>query len=217
MNRCVIKAVGEWVRRRTGIVTTPPPTSRYSKHVVWNEDSRPTGAEPPPEVEFGAQALAAARHLVEVHDYFRHKLAELRDVVRQVADGIEQIGRAREQIATITLRANAWALGGRCQAQCRILAEHHSMESGTLFPHLRRSQADLGAVLDRLNSEHDVIHGLLDDVDAALVRLAHEPAGLGPITAAVDVLTDALLSHFSYEERELVAPLARAGFYPGQL
>jgi hypothetical protein len=29
----------------------------------------------------------------------------------------------------------------------------------------------------------------------------------------MDVLTDALLSHFSYEERELVEPLARFRFY----
>lgn len=33
----------------------------------------------------------------------------------------------------------------------------------------------------------------------------------------MDFLTDALLSHLSYEERELVEPLARLGFYPGQV
>ena len=31
--------------------------------------------------------------------------------------------------------------------------------------------------------------------------------------AVLDLLTDALLSHLSYEERELVEPLARLGFY----
>ena len=29
---------------------------------------------------------------------------------------------------------------------------------------------------------------------------------------AVDLLTDTLLSHLSYEERELIGPLARHGF-----
>jgi hypothetical protein len=29
----------------------------------------------------------------------------------------------------------------------------------------------------------------------------------------MDLFTDALLSHLSYEERELVEPLARVGFY----
>ena len=33
------------------------------------------------------------------------------------------------------------------------------------------------------------------------------------VHAAIDLLTDALLSHFAYEERELIEPLARHGFY----
>ncbi|WP_236666776.1 MULTISPECIES: alpha/beta fold hydrolase [unclassified Nonomuraea] len=39
-----------------------------------------------------------------------------------------------------------------------------------------------------------------------------EPGGVGALRAAVDLLTDSLLSHLSYEERELVEPLARHGF-----
>ncbi len=35
--------------------------------------------------------------------------------------------------------------------------------------------------------------------------------------AAVEALSSALLSHFAYEERELVGPLSRHGFYPGQI
>jgi hypothetical protein len=34
---------------------------------------------------------------------------------------------------------------------------------------------------------------------------------------ALDSLTDALLSHLSYEEHELVEPLARLGFYADQV
>jgi hypothetical protein len=37
------------------------------------------------------------------------------------------------------------------------------------------------------------------------------------VQAAVDALTEALLSHFGYEERELVGPLSRHGFYAGQV
>ena len=33
----------------------------------------------------------------------------------------------------------------------------------------------------------------------------------------MNVLTDTLLSHLAYEEQQLVEPLARLGFYPGQL
>jgi hypothetical protein len=33
----------------------------------------------------------------------------------------------------------------------------------------------------------------------------------------MDLLTDALLSHLAYEEQQIVEPLARFGFYPGQV
>ena len=69
-------------------------------------------------------------------------------------------------------------------------------------------------MLDRLHEEHEVIADLLERVDAALISLvAHEPDGMRNVHAAIDLLTDALLSHFAYEERELIEPLARHGFY----
>lgn len=181
-----------------------------SPHRGLDEASRPTGPEPTDEVR---AAAGAGRHLVEVHDYFRADLDRVRQMLRQVADGVADVGTARGQLAEVTRRANAWALGGLCQGACQLLAHHHTLESGGIFPHLRRRQAELAAVLDRLHEEHEVIHHLLDDVDTALVALAHDPADLAPITAAVDLLTDALLSHFAYEERELVAPLARFGMF----
>lgn len=205
----------EWIRRRTGIATTGPAAERHSARSVLDEASRPHAAEPAADVTFHAAPVAA--HLVEVHDYFRADLARVRETLRQVADGAADVGTARGQLAEVTRRANAWALGGLCQGYCQVLAHHHTLESEGIFPHLRRRQADLGAVLDRLHEEHEVIHHLLDDVDAALVALARDPGDLGPITAAVDLLTDSLLSHFAYEEQELVAPLARFGMYAGQV
>jgi len=52
------------------------------------------------------------------------------------------------------------------------------------------------------------IAGILARVDSAPVPMVREPAGIGEVQAAVDLLTDALLSHLSCEERELVEPLA---------
>lgn len=64
-------------------------------------------------------------------------------------------------------------------------------------------------VVNRLREEHEAIAGVLDRVDAALVAMVGDSGGIGPVQAAVDLLTDALLSHLSYEDRELVEPLAR--------
>lgn len=83
-----------------------------------------------------------------------------------------------------------------------------------MFPHLRRSEAELALVLDRLEEEHEQIADLLERVDQALVALvSSEEDGIHRVGRAMDLLTDALLSHFSYEERELIEPLARHGFY----
>jgi hypothetical protein len=43
------------------------------------------------------------------------------------------------------------------------------------------------------------------------------PADFTGLQQAVDILTDTLLSHLAYEETQLVEPLARHGFYSGQL
>jgi hypothetical protein len=134
-----------------------------------------------------------------------------------VKEGTAQLGDARSQLNMMTIRANDWTLGGVCQAQCRSLTNHHTMESEGTFPHLRRSQRDLSEVLDRLHEEHLAIHEVLEGIDAALVHLARNPTDYGPITEAIDLLTDTLLSHFAYEEQQLIGPLSRHGFYPGQI
>jgi hypothetical protein len=70
----------------------------------------------------------------------------------------------------------------------------------------------LAPVVDRLHAEHLVIAGVLERVDAALVALVTLPAkGMSDLRSAVDLLTDSLLSHLSYEEGELVEPLGRLG------
>ena len=72
-------------------------------------------------------------------------------------------------------------------------------------------------MIDRLTDEHLVIHDAIEAVDRALVDHINHPEDFEPLQAAIDFLTDTLLSHLSYEEHELVEPLARLGFYPGQL
>jgi hypothetical protein len=54
---------------------------------------------------------------------------------------------------------------------------------------------------------------VLEQVDRALVEFVSGPDGDKQLRAAADLLTDTLLSHLAYEERELVEPLARLGFY----
>jgi hemerythrin-like domain-containing protein len=206
-----------WLTRRTGLIPTSPPATRRSKQTVLDEATRPSAAEPASDVVFSRHGLGAGAHLIDVHDYFRRELREVREVLDQVKQGAASVSEARGQLNQKALRANDWAVGGVCQAQCRSVTRHHGMEDAAVFPHLRSRQRDLTAVLDRLDQEHHAIHDLLESVDAALVHLADHPGDYGPLTEAVDLLTDTLLSHFAYEEHELIAPLARYGFFPGQI
>jgi hemerythrin-like domain-containing protein len=121
------------------------------------------------------------------------------------------VGTARSHINTMTMRQNKWTLGTYCEAYCRIVTTHHTLEDRSLFPHLRDADSRLVPVIDRLEQEHAAIHDVLEGVDRALVAFVATPDGMAELRAAVDLLSDTLLSHLAYEERELVEPIARLG------
>jgi hypothetical protein len=67
------------------------------------------------------------------------------------------------------------------------------VEDASVLPYLACAEPALAPVIQRLADEHLVIHD------------------------AIDFLTDAPLSHLYYEEHEIFEPLARLGFYAGQV
>ncbi|MFC6343691.1 hemerythrin domain-containing protein, partial [Nocardioides hankookensis] len=192
---------------------TPDEGVRRSDRSPWDESTRPTYAFDGAPLAWTDHERAAGQHLVDVHDHLRSELAQLFDLIAQVEAGTLEVGAARSLINTMTMRQNDWALGAYCQAYCRVVTTHHTIEDTSMFPHLRASDADLVPVIDRLEAEHHVIAGVLDEVDRALVAVVSEPDGLMRLREAVDLLADTMTSHLSYEERELVEPLARFGFY----
>jgi alkanesulfonate monooxygenase SsuD/methylene tetrahydromethanopterin reductase-like flavin-dependent oxidoreductase (luciferase family) len=187
--------------------------TRLTAESVWDEDTRPTAQPPDGEYSYTRDQQAAGRHLVDVHDGLRAELERIRDLLEQVGQGAADPSAVRSLLNRMTIRQNNWAVGVHCQAYCRILTGHHTLEDRGIFPHLRRRDPELDPVLHRLEKEHETIAELLDRVDETLVALvASENGALERVRASMDVLTDALLSHFAYEERELVEPLARFGY-----
>ena len=176
--------------------------------------NRVGGAEPDPSRPATADQRAAGRHLIDVHDALRAELERLRDLVEHVGHGTVDPTDVRSFINRMTIRQNNWTLGAFCESYCRVVTQHHTLEDRAVFPHLRRSDPELVPVLDRLAAEHETIADLLERVDGALVELvAADHDGIGGVKTTVDRLADTLLSHFAYEERELVEPLTRHGFY----
>ncbi|WP_028642510.1 LLM class flavin-dependent oxidoreductase [Nocardioides sp. URHA0020] len=192
---------------------TPDDGVRRSAVSPWDESTRPTYASAHAPLAWTAQERAAGQHLVDVHDHLRSELAQLFDLIAQVEAGTLEAGAARSLINTMTMRQNDWALGAYCQSYCRVVTTHHTIEDTSMFPHLRSSDAALVPVIDRLEDEHHVIASVLDGVDRALVAVVSSPDGLAALRAAVDLLADTMGSHLSYEETQLVEPLARYGFY----
>jgi hypothetical protein len=193
------------------VTPTPDDGVRLSDERVWDEAARPTGPAPDPERTYNRHQAARGAHLVEIHDHLREELRNLRDLVEQLAAGAVDVGSVRSHISTMTMRQNNWTVGAYCESYCRVVTTHHTLEDVQLFPHLRRADPELRPVVDRLEEEHRAIHGVLERVDQALVALVRDPDGTKQLRAAIDLLTDTLLSHLAYEERELVEPLARIG------
>ena len=143
----------------------------------------------------------------------RAELATIRDLIVQVQKGAINAARARSELNQMTMRQNNWTVGAYCQSYCRVVTQHHSLEDAAVFPCLRGRDDSLGPVLDRLQDEHRVVYRVLDAVDRALVNYISESGDAAELAEAADLLTDTLLSHLAYEERELIDPLARYGFY----
>jgi Hemerythrin HHE cation binding domain len=184
---------------------------------VWDPATRPSGPPPPEGFAYTARGRAIGRHLAQVHDHLRGELEQIHDLLRQVKQGAISIGRARAAINEMTMRQNNWTLGAYCASYCAIVTAHHGMEDSAIFPHLRDRDPKLAPVIDRLEAEHVVIHEVLQEIDRALVNLVTNPGDFTQIEEAVDTLTDTLVSHLAYEEREITEPLSRFGFYAGQL
>ena len=196
-----------------GVTPTPDDGTRRSAVRPWDEASRPVFVPADPDRVYTAHEQASGRHLVDVHDHLRSELRQIQSLVAQVLGGTLDAGAARSAVNAMTMRQNSWTVGAYCASYCRVVTIHHTLEDESVFPHLRRAEPRLGAVLDRLAEEHHVIHGVLDQVDRALVAFVAPGDDGRTLSDAVDLLSDTLLSHLSYEEHQLVEPLARHGMY----
>ena len=191
---------------------TPDDGKRLSGEQPWDDANRPTAPVPDPERLYTPAEQASAQLLLDVHGQLRDELVRLRDLMTRVGHGSTNPAAVRSFLNRMMIRQNNWTLGAFCESYCRAVSTHHTLEDRRLFPHLQAADASLSGVLDRLAHEPEVIADIVERIDTALVALvAAEPDGMTRVRDAVDLLTDALSSHLSYEERELLEPLARFG------
>jgi hypothetical protein len=172
--------------------------------------------DPPEPTGVGAPAGPDNfRNLVAIHDHLRAELEQIGQAVAQVAEGELTPAAARTLISRMTVRQNHWTLGSFCASYCRMVTIHHAVEDAHMFPSAVAVAPQIKAVVDRLEAEHQVIAGVLERFDRALVDLVREegpagpgPAGIAEISDLATHLGDILRSHLTYEEDELVGALA---------
>jgi alkanesulfonate monooxygenase SsuD/methylene tetrahydromethanopterin reductase-like flavin-dependent oxidoreductase (luciferase family)/hemerythrin-like domain-containing protein len=196
---------------------TPDPATRRSSRQVWDESARPVAPPAPAGYVYGPNAEAIGNHLTDVHGNLRRELEKILDTLEQVKTGTMPIDLARSALHEMTMRQNNWELGAYCEAYCTRLTHHHGIEDESIFPHLRGADAGLAPVIDRLGQEHVIIHEVIEGIDQALVNLVRTEDDFNELQDAMDILSDSLLSHLAYEEQQLSEPLARYGFYAGQV
>lgn len=126
--------------------------------------------------------LAEGDLLKVIHDAFRRDLRRIRGEAAQ--------GRG----LGAQLRIN-------CLMFCGGMRHHHQNEDGELFPYLRGRHPELAPVLDRLHEQHQILAGLLNDLQEAVA------SGAGDLTATVDRLVTEIEAHLDGEEAQLVSLL----------
>jgi hemerythrin-like domain-containing protein len=202
---------------RLGVFPTVDSGIRRSDSKVWDESTRPIRPESSVDVVYSDSGRAVGSHLIAVHDHLRDELNQILALIDSVESGDVSPNVAIDTLREFTIRQNNWTIGAYCSAYYRMIALHHGLEDSAVFPHLRSCEVELEPVIDRLCEEHNVIHDVLERLDRALVQLVARPSDFEDLRRATDVLSDVLLSHLAYEEQQLVEPLARYGFYPGQV
>lgn len=139
------------------------------------------------------------RELLGVHNMFR---TELERMLRY----IDQLLATQQPLDDAATTGYVQALIRSGSRYSQMLHTHHHLESTLMFPQLEAEGLE-PSVVDRLNSEHDAISGLIDQfADAVRDYSAVQPA---VVDSDLRRLADALEAHLAYEETHVCPVLAQ--------
>jgi signal transduction protein with GAF and PtsI domain len=157
------------------------------------------------EAPFG---VAVHRQLKLIHQMLRNDLTMCRELAADVASGASA-DQVRERIAEMRETSPISTLQVNCLYHCRVVHMHHGIEDADMFPALRRSNPDLGAVVDRLESDHRAISTLLDQVEASARDLDDTSTShlRDRLVTALSDLATRLLEHLAFEEENVAATM----------
>lgn len=158
-------------------------------------------------------------HLVQellwIHGVLRADLETVGRLAREVLAGREP-EHVRADIARLKTQSPLWQLKVNCLYYCRFVHLHHNGEDAHLFPALRRANPALELVVDKLEADHRRVSDILDEVErnADTLVLHDTPANRQLLVAAIDVLSEHLLTHLDYEEASISPTLRTWARWP---
>ena len=140
-----------------------------------------------------------------VHSMVRRDLQVCRELAASVADGASA-DDVRAGIESLQTNGPLFQLRVNCLQYCTFLHQHHAREDAMMFPAIRQARPDLAPTIDRLEADHRLVSGLLDEVEAAAEDL-DDPAGRRRLVDAFTELAEHLTEHLDFEETALAPAL----------
>ena len=146
-----------------------------------------------------------------VHTHLRHDLETCRALATRVLEGAPAEA-VRVEIEQLQVRGPLFQMKVNCLRYCQFVHGHHGLEDAMLFPAIRLKAPELGAEVDRLESDHRAVSDLLDRVEneTYLVEDGPDSTSRQALSEALSDLSDVLLEHLEREERVLGPVLGRA-------
>jgi iron-sulfur cluster repair protein YtfE (RIC family) len=153
------------------------------------------------------------QHLKMIHRYHLMQLAQVRRALDEIEAGLPTQVELNQSISNLHMHKTMRMFGNMCGQECEMLKAHHNIESQMLFPVLiERGNDGIKRVVERLMSEHKIIHYYLQDLEFQNIANTQNstPQSFNALKETFLALEKIIHSHFKYEETELEVAI---GFY----
>ncbi len=134
------------------------------------------------------------------------EMAQVGAVLARIEAGDTPPENLRRIVLSLDMAENFRVFGTLCGRECQVLKFHHDIESADMFPRIEAAGGGMfREVVDKLMSEHEVVHELIVRLGRAAEALAEDPveAKFAEAAATFRKLEEVVRSHFGYEETEL--------------
>jgi iron-sulfur cluster repair protein YtfE (RIC family) len=174
-----------------------------------DDETRPKAPKIP---NVNEQQRRQGRRLALFHEMHLREMSRVNRAMGQVFEGEGSAENLLSTISSMQMVSSMRQFGNLCGATCDMLTGHHMIEDQFVFPQLDGRTDGLSKVVERLRSEHLVIHDLLVRLEAAALALIADPTrkSADALRSAFRILETFVISHFGYEQGELEEAL---GYY----